>query len=254
MHLDLPVGWESPDPNRARQLKAQFLTELEPDHPLHKLPFEVVGVHSGQDTVVVCTSDPDLSFQAMHLSWARNETQTPHEVERLADLPLIFEPPADSVDEVTLWTDGETEKGLVLVQHLLNGDQLVTCLDWPYGLSIPKTARDLEGAGWRQVRGPLNPRAPLDGAMVPTGQTVEYWVRPIVDDFMLFRVVATPGEALSLRQLIPPKPDVIEFDTEDQFRLYLPRGFACRFVSPVYPGYGLSGFNDLDRSHTPSSD
>lgn len=242
----LPAGWNIPDRSQTARLKRQFLSELEAEHPLHRMGFEVVGVRAGDDTVVVAACEPGLPFQAMHLTWERHEKQTPHAVERLSELSALFDPPPDSVDAVTVWTDGATETGLAVVTHRLDGEQRVDSVDWPEGTPTPASTGELERSGWRQVTGPLHPKAIIDGVAVATGQVVEYWVRPVIDDFMLFRLVSTPGEAMSLRRIVPPNPEIVEFETEDEFRAFLPRGFACRCVSPVHPGHGLSGFETLD--------
>lgn len=238
----LPSGWRVPDKRRLSALKTQFLRELIPGHPLFLVEFFLIAEHQAEDSVVAYAPGLNPRYCLLHLTWTDAPPRAPHEFDDLAELAGIFEPPGDTIDEISLWCEAGTEMGLVFVQHLLNGDEILDPIDWPAGLVPPRSAADLAAAGWRQITGPLHPHARVDGALVPTGQMVEYWVRPVIDDFYLLRAIHNPGEPISLRQLIPPDSRIILCDDDVALRAQLPRGYYCRATSPMSPGYGLSGF------------
>lgn len=237
---DLPEGWHTPDPRALPQLRAQYLRELSPGHPLHSTDFTLCAVH-GSDSVLAQAPGLSPPFYLLHLSWNDAPPRDPHEIASLSELEAIFGPAPDDLDEITLWVRADTLTGAVWVRHLWNGDQIVAPID-PIDGPLPHSAQELAGAGWVQVTGPLAPQSWVDGALHPTGQMVEYWTRPVLDDFMLLRAIHTPGEPISLRQLIPLQDTLIEFDTPAELEVALPWGMYCRAVSPIVPRYGLSGF------------
>ncbi|MEZ5912347.1 MAG: hypothetical protein R3D84_09090 [Paracoccaceae bacterium] len=236
-----PDGWQAIEPGRVLALKRQFRKELAPDHPLAGAEFSPVAVHEAEDSVVVHAPALSPPYYLLHLSWADAPPRAPHGLSDPGELAEIFDPPGDSIDEISLWCDAASETGLVFVQHLVNGKQVIDALDWPGGRPPGSTA-ELVAAGWRHITGPLRPRAQLEGAWVHTGQVVEYWLRPVIDDFFLLRAIESPGEAISLRQLIPPDDRIILCEDRAALAAQLPRGFYCRARSPMAPGYGLSGF------------
>lgn len=237
---DLPQGWTAPNPAWADRLAHRFRKELTPRHPLHSAGFTVRAVY-GDDSVLVEAPALAPSFYVLHLSWSDAPPRDPHALWDLTELEAIFGPAPDDVDEVSLWVREDTRSGAVFVQHLWGGGQIVQALD-PTEHPLPASARALAEHGWTQVTGPLSPRAWSEGQLVPTGQRVEYWVRPILDDFMLFRSIETPGEPIALRKLIPDEPLLLEFETRAELEAALPSSAYCRFISPMAPRYGLAGF------------
>ncbi|WP_407492344.1 hypothetical protein [Pseudooceanicola sp. MF1-13] len=237
---DLPPDWQPTDPGRERKLAAQVQRELPKGHALAGTEFTVLAEYLPEDTVLLDAPDLTPRHYLIHLSWGKDPAD-PHPLEDLRDLAGMMGPDPEDINDVTLWTQEDSESGLVMVQHLISGRQIIEPLDWPE--DVPPTSTDqLKEKGWCQITAPLHPKALWDGVLVPTGQVVEYWVRPVIDDFVLLRAIHTPGEAISLKQLIPPRGEIFEFGNELMLQQALPEGQYCRAVSPIHPGYGLSGF------------
>ncbi|WP_346891647.1 hypothetical protein [uncultured Roseibium sp.] len=241
----LPDGWTKPPLGRQSDLAAQVRAETDPDHPLARTEFQVIAACERSDDVIVEAPALSPRYYLLHLQWTKDARVMPLAGDDPAVLALDCEPDADDVDDVTLWTDSATETGAVFVQHLLSGREIVDVFEWPTGAKPRPDAVDtkkLAELGWVQVTGDLHPRAWRDGALVLTGQSVAYYVRPIKDDFFLFCVVDAPGEARRLTQLVPYVDRIMTFDSEAEFEAFLPSHYACRFNSPMSPGYGRSGF------------
>lgn len=237
---DLPQDWTILSDRRAADLRAQARRELAKGAALSRADFTVVAAYAADDTVLIDAPDLSPRYYLMHLSWTKDPTEA-HPVPDLSELAALVGPDPATVDQVTLWTDLATEKGLAMVQHRVDGGQIIDVQGWT-GDTPPATTRDLEAANWSQITGPLHPKAEWDGVMVPTGQLVEYWVRPVTDDFILMRAIHTPGEAITLSQLVPARDDIVEFANETTLEQALPPDQFCRAVSPIHPGYGRAGF------------
>lgn len=237
---DLPEGWQAPDARWATRLATQYRRELTPGHPLHGAAFTIAAVY-GDDSVLAHAPDLTPAYYLLHLSWNDAPPRNPHPVRDMEELAAIFGPAPDEVDEISLWVRADTQTGAVWVQHLWGGDQIVQALD-PADGPLPHSATELAQNGWVEVTTPLHPRTWVNGALIPTGQVVEYWVRPVLDDFMLLRAIHTPGEAISLRKLVPHDGTIVEFDDTAALEAALPWGMYCRFTSPMAPRYGLAGF------------
>ncbi len=198
--------------------------------------------------MVAEAADLTPRFYLLHLAWDHGTPKQPHALDDLAELDGILEPPGDSIDALSLWCQGDDEKGLVFVEHQLNGAERLQLIDWPTDQAAPQDCKGLKALGWQEITGPLLPRARANGVLVPTGQRVEYWVRPVIDDFMLLRAIDSPGEAISLKKLIPDDGLLVEFDGQEALEAALPPGFYCRFVSPQEVGFGRSALPAEPRS------
>lgn len=240
--MDLPPTWEALSPERQQALRRQFLVELDDAHALGRAAFDLVAAHKAEDYVLADAPGLSPRYYVMHLSWSGHEKQEPYPLDALADLDGMLEPAPETVDEISLWTKADTETGLVFVQHLLNGRELIEVLDESEGAPETESADALRAMGWKPVTAPLSPSRLIDGALVPTGQTVEFWTRPVTDDFALFRIIRTPGEKISLMKLIPAGDFIIEYESDAELRDDLPDSYACPFVSPMAPRYGRAGF------------
>lgn len=238
VHADLPEGWERPSRRDAGLLLSQFIKELDPAHPAARAPLEIIARDQASDAVLAA-SGSSPPFFLLFLDWGNAAPRAPYLVDHLADLAAITGPDPEEVDYVTGWTDARTEQGFVLVQHLIGGGEIVMALDWPDD-APPRSSEALAARGWREVVGTLAPKSDQGDALVPTGQTIEYWVRPIRDDFMLFRVIHTPGEPIVLRKLLPADQRLFEFDTVMALEAALPPHSYARFHSPQEVGWGRS--------------
>lgn len=227
----LPGGWEWPDAREAAVLTLRFRRELDPTHPLAARTLHVVARETGGDAVLAAESGAAPPYYLLHLSWDDAPPRAPHRVERLAELAAITRPDPRAVGYVSGWTEAETETGFVLVQHLVRGGEVVLPIDWPHA-AVPISTAALVAMGWRAITGALVPRTRVGGEMVQTGQMVEYWVRPVAQDFMLFRAVHSRGEPIVLRKLIPEHPRLLEYDNVAALEAALPAEFYTRLASP----------------------
>jgi hypothetical protein len=76
----LPQGWFYPDRDTARELRAELLRELPPDHALAGRPVETFAWREGatDDVLFRHTDEPDR-FTVIHLSWlGRAEINAEH--------------------------------------------------------------------------------------------------------------------------------------------------------------------------------
>lgn len=255
---ELPPHWRWLDAAEAERLAPAFARELNPAHALAQADWHLIARHASQDSFVAEAPALNPHFYLLHLAWDQGGPKDPHPLSSLCELDGILEAPGDAIDTVSLWCHADSQQGAVFVQHLLDGTELLDLLDWPGPEPLPTSTQALEQMGWRQVTAPLLPHVWRDGAWQPTGQRVEYWTRPIEDDFMLLRAIETPGEAISLRKLIPEDGLVIEFDNQAALEAALPAGFYCRFVSPMAPRFGLAGYPPSDNqrpdAQNPSDD
>lgn len=235
MSRALPPGWIRPGLLRRGRLAGQFARELDPAHPLARARYRVIAVAEAGDSVVVEAETLTPRYYLLHLSWDGAAPRAPHAIDRLEALRELTEPPPDRVDFLTLWV--HPDRGGALVEHRLDGGQRVTATDLP-GAEAPADSAALHTAGWVECAGPYCPLAELDGRLRPTGQVVEYWVRPVIDDFMLLRAIETPGEPISLRKLIPQDGLIVEFDGRAALEAALPPGFYRPCTSPQEVGFG----------------
>ncbi len=237
---ELPAGWQPISIKEQAGLAAAFAKELDAKHPLARADWRLIAHHVTQDSFVAEAPALTPRFYLLHLAWDQGGPKQPHALEKLGDLAGILEPPGDTVDELSLWCRARDEQGLVFVEHLLDGSQRLHLLDWPPHQGEPRDCRQLEAWGWRPITGALSPKAERDGSLCATGQRVEYWLRPVIDDFMLFRAIESPGEALSLKKLMPDDGLIVEFDDQAALERALPPDFYCRFVTPQAVGFGRS--------------
>lgn len=233
----LPEGWEWPDAREAAVLTVRFRHELDPTDPAAARALQVVAREKGGDAVLAAEPGGAPPYYLLHLSWDDAPPRAAHSVERLADLAAITSSDPRAVDYVSGWTEAETETGFVLVQHLVRGGEVMLPLDWPHA-AVPLSTAALVAMGWRPVTGALVPRARVGDHLLPSGQTVEYWVRPVADDFMLFRAIHTPGEPIVLQKLMPAHPRLLEFDNVTALEAALPADFYTRLISPQTIGWG----------------
>ncbi len=239
---DLPAFWHPLSRDEAQRLAPAFARELDAHHPLASTQWRLIARHAREDSLVAHAPGLEPPFYLLHLAWDQGRPKDPHPLASLAELDGILDPPSDTIDLLSLWCDAESHQGLVLIEHRLDGTQRLTPLDWPGVRPLPADDQELKQFGWQPITGPLYPRARHDGKWQATGQRVEYWTRPVLNDFMLFRAIETPGEAISLRKLIPDDGLLIEFEDQAALQTGLPPGFYCRFVSPMAPRFGLAGF------------
>ena len=158
----LPDGWMKPSFFRRSKLTAQVSAEIAPNHPLAGAGFQVVAVRDGTDDLIIEAPELTPRYYLVHLQWAGNALGESVGGDDLAALAASCEPDGDDVDEVTLWTDAETESGAVFVQHLLNGSEIVDVLQWPSGALSRPGSVDTAGLmqmGWIQVKRDLRPKA-----------------------------------------------------------------------------------------------
>lgn len=236
----LPRGWQSINDKERAGLTAAFARELDPKHALANTRWWLVARHQVEDSLVAEAPNLQPRFYLLHLAWDRSRPKEPYALDQLSALDGILDPPGDTIDELSLWCRDRDEKGLVFVEHLLDGRQRLYVLDWPDLQAPPQDCQALKARGWRPITAALYPKADHKGQLLATGQRVEYWLRPVVDDFMLFRAIQTPGEAISLKKLMPDDGLILEFEDQAALERALPPGFYCRFISPQAVGFGQS--------------
>ncbi|MGR3322244.1 MAG: hypothetical protein ACU0DK_09960 [Pseudooceanicola sp.] len=234
----LPQGWSRPGFFRARKLARRVRSEVPASHALAGERCAIVAVEDGGDGVVARTGrDGELFY--LHLTWSEGGEATPHALGSLGELAGMNDPDPGLVDSVSLWTDARTRRRLVMAEHSLDGGETLHAIDWT-APEPPRSTTELAAMGWTEVTGPLRPMAERDGALIETGQTVEYWVRPLPHDFILLRAIETPGDAISVRNILPGSPEIFEFQSTAELETWAGRGNLRRFVSPVFPRFGVS--------------